>query len=189
MGDAMNRNVIDKYKDWLTEDIRLDVQRQTFPYAILMENWGGDFNQSCLIRSANAFGAEKVYYLKRGKGYDRRGTVGTHHYTDVQHLSTLGQVRSLKENYRLIGIENGIPEAKEINNYDWLALRKSGKAPLFLFGEEGCGISRELLDICDDYIYIKQWGSVRSMNVASCASIVMHEAVNKLFTIDEESIH
>jgi len=177
----MNRNVVDKYKDWSTEDIRLDVQRQTFPYAILMENWGGDFNQSCLIRSANVFGAEKVYYLKHGKGYDRRGTVGTHHYTDVQHLSTLGQVRALKEKYKLIGIENGIPEAKEIKSLDWQELRESDKQPLFIFGEEGCGVSKELLSICDEYIYIKQWGSVRSMNVASCASIVMHETINKLF--------
>jgi tRNA G18 (ribose-2'-O)-methylase SpoU len=175
----MNRNVIDKYKDWLTEDIRLDVQRNTFPYAVLMENWGGDFNQSCLIRSANAFGAEKVFYLKRGKAYDRRGTVGTHNYTEIQHLSSLGQVRALKEKYRIIGIENGVPEAKELNRYDWDSVKE--KPPLFIFGEEGCGISPELLKECDDYVFIKQWGSVRSMNVASCASIVMHEAVNKLF--------
>lgn len=184
----MNRNVIDKYKDWSTEDIRLDVRRHTFPYAVLMENWGGDFNQSCLIRSANVFGTEKVYYLKRGKGYDKRGTVGTHHYTDVQHIFSTCQVRWLKQKYRIIGIENGVPNAQELQAYDWSALRSESKQPLFVFGEEGCGISHELLSICDDFVYIKQWGSVRSMNVASCASIVMHEVVNKLF-IDNETIH
>lgn len=182
MDCIMNRNVIDKYKDWTTEDIRLDVQRQTFPYAVLMENWGGDFNQSCLIRSANAFGVEKVFYLKRGKGYDRRGTVGTHHYTDVQHLSTLGQVRALKEKFLIIGIENGLAEAQELQTFDWSVIRNQDKIPLFVFGEEGCGVSKELLEICDKFIYIKQWGSVRSMNVASCASIIMHEVINKLFT-------
>ena len=179
----MPRNIIDKYSSWTTEDIRLDVQRHTFPYAVLMENWGGDFNQSCLIRSANAFGVRKVFYLKRGKKYDRRGTVGTHHYTDVQHLSTIGQVRALKEKYRIIGIENGIKEAKEIKEFDWDSLAKESREPLFVFGEERCGVSPELLKLCDDYIYIRQWGSVRSMNVASCASIVLHETVSNLFTI------
>lgn len=184
----MNRNVIDKYKDWSTEDIRLDVQRHTFPYAVLMENWGGDFNQSCLIRSANAFGVEKVFYLKGSKRYDKRGTVGTHNYTDIQHLSSVGQVRGLKEKYFIIGIENGLPGAVEIQKYNWKKLHESKKMPLFVFGEEGCGISPELLVECDELIYIRQWGSVRSMNVASCASVVMHEVVNKLF-IHDEFIH
>lgn len=38
-----NRNVDDKYKGWLADLIREDVQKHTFPYAVMMENWMGDF--------------------------------------------------------------------------------------------------------------------------------------------------
>jgi len=36
------------------------------------------------------------------------------------------------------------------------------------------GISDEILDICDDYVYIQQRGSVRSMNAAVAGSIAMN---------------
>ena len=60
-------NVMDKYKSWSVDDIRKDVKSKTFNYAVLMENWGGDFNQACLIRSANAFGADLG---ESGRDYD-----------------------------------------------------------------------------------------------------------------------
>ena len=180
-------NVMDKYKSWSVDDIRKDVKSKTFNYAVLMENWGGDFNQACLIRSANAFGADKVFYLKKSKRWDKRAAVGTYHYTDVEHLSTVSQVRALKEKYILVGIENNIEGALPLNEIDWANIRKDmdnkSKDLLFVFGEEACGISDSVLGLCDHWVYIQQYGSVRSLNVASCASIIMHEAVNKLFTI------
>jgi tRNA G18 (ribose-2'-O)-methylase SpoU len=170
-----NWNVIDKYKKdrlikWTKELIKKDLQQSAFPYAILMENFLGDFNIGTVIRSANAFNARAVYYLGN-KHYDRRGTVGTHNYTDVVHLKTRDQLLKLKEDYELVALENTVPSAISLVD------AKYNRPPLFILGEEGVGITNETLEICDKFVYINQYGSVRSLNAAVAGSIIMNRFV------------
>jgi tRNA G18 (ribose-2'-O)-methylase SpoU len=172
-----NRNIIDKYKNdrftkWSTELIKQDLQATAFPYAVLMENFAGDFNIGTVIRSANAFNARAVYYLGH-KHYDRRGTVGTHHYTDVIHLKTRDQLLKLKEEYELVALENTVPDAVTLVD------AKYSRPPLFVLGEEGVGITDDTLKICDKFVYIPQYGSVRSLNAAVAGSIIMNDFVSK----------
>jgi len=42
-------------------------------------------------------------------------------------------------------------------------------------GNEGNGISKELLDICDEYIYIKMSDKCESLNVGVATSIILYE--------------
>ena len=166
-------NVIDKYKEWQVDLIKEEVQKNTFPYAVLMENWGSDYNLSALVRNANAFGAKEVFSLKEKQKWDPRGAVGTHHYTNVQHLSSYEEVEKLKKRYKFVAIENGRWSAQELANYEWKA------DTLLVFGEEGNGISERLLAICEDVVYIPQYGSVRSLNVGTTSGIIMNDLVSK----------
>lgn len=175
--DIQTCNVVDKYKNdrltkWTTDLIKKDLQQKAFPYAVCMENLLGDFNLSSVIRSANAFNARAVYYLGR-KHYDRRGTVGTHHYTDVINLKTREDLIKLKKDYELVAIENTVDTA--VNLVD----AKYERPPLFILGEEGVGITPETLELCDRFVYIPQYGSVRSLNAAVAGSIVMNDFVTK----------
>lgn len=172
-----NANVIDKYKwdrltKWTTELIKEDLQRTAFPYAVGMENLLGDFNLSCVIRSANALGAKEVFYIGN-KHYDRRGTVGTHHYTNVVHIKKHEQLLQLKEKYEIVGVENTISGAISLDSVEY------NKPVLFLLGEEGIGLTQEAINICDRFVYIQQYGSVRSLNAAVAGSIIMNDFVTK----------
>jgi tRNA G18 (ribose-2'-O)-methylase SpoU len=172
-----NWNVIDKYKNdrltkWNKELIKKDLKQKAFPYAILMENFLGDFNIGTVIRSANAFNVRAVYYLGR-KHYDRRGTVGTHNYTDVIHLNTRDQLLKLKEEYELVALENTVPSATSLVDATY------SRPPLFILGEEGVGITPETLELCEKFVYIPQYGSVRSLNAAVAGSIIMNDFVTK----------
>ena len=60
-------NVLNKYKSWHPEDIKTEIKKNTFPYAVLMQHIQGDYNISTLVRNANAFGAKEVYYYGRAK--------------------------------------------------------------------------------------------------------------------------
>lgn len=166
-------NVIDKYKEWQVDLIKEEVQKNAFPYAALMENWGSDYNLSTLIRNANAFGAKEVFYLKEKKKWDPRGAVGTHHYTNVQHLSSYEEVEELKKRYKFVAIENGLSAASTLANYEWKA------DTLLVFGEEGNGLSKQMLAMCEDIVYIPQYGSVRSLNVGTTSGIIMNDLVSK----------
>lgn len=48
----------------------------------------------------------------------------------------------------------------------------------FIVGNEGNGISNEILDICDEYVYIDMNEKCESLNVGIASSIVMYE-INK----------
>lgn len=178
MNEIDTRNVVDKYKNtrftkWTEELIREDIKKTQFPYAILMENFVGDFCISSLIRSANAFGASKVFYYGRKK-FDKRGCVGAYIYTDVVHLETLDQVKVLKDQYFFVGLEiSDKLVCKSIYDYQWY------DNSLIILGEEGVGITPETLAICDELVYIPQYGSVRSLNAAVAGSVAMNDYICK----------
>ena len=175
MENVDTRNVIDKYKrltEWTTQLIKEDLQSTAFPYAVLMENLLGDFNLGTVIRSSNAFNAKEVYYLGNKK-YDRRGTVGTHHYTNVNHLPNHEALKKLKEKYVFVALENSVDGAVTLDRFEW------PDNALIILGEEGCGITKDTLALCDYCVFIAQYGSVRSLNAAVAGSIAMNDYVTK----------
>lgn len=175
--DIQNLNVSDKYKfdrltKWTKELIREDVQKNSFPYAVAMENWQGDFNLSSCLRAVNAMGGSEMYYLGN-RHWDRRGAVGVQHYTEIKHLKNREELLRLKSKYVFVGLENTVDGAQSIYDYKW------DKNSLIILGEEGVGITKETLELCDKFVYIPQYGSVRSMNAAAAASIALYDYTAK----------
>jgi tRNA G18 (ribose-2'-O)-methylase SpoU len=170
-----NWNVCDKYKfkEWTLELVKKDIEDNCFPYAVLMENFTGDFTIGSVLRSCNALGGKEMYYYGRKK-YDKRATVGTYHYTSMKNISNFEDLLKLKEKYVFVALENNIEKnSQSIYDYEW------DENSLIIVGEEGKGISDETLSICDKFIFIPQYGSVRSMNAAVAASIAMNDYVSK----------
>lgn len=167
-------NVIDKYKDykWNIELIKEDINKNAFPYAVLMENFQGDFTIGSVLRSCNALGGKRMYYYGRKK-YDRRAAVGTHHYTCMTNIKDFEELLKLKNNYKFVALEINMDSTVPIYDYEW------EDDSMIIVGEEGTGISKEVLDICDDFVHIPQYGSVRSMNAAVAASIAMQDYICK----------
>ncbi len=172
-----NRNIADRYKHdrlvkWTTEMIKSDLQQKSFPFAVMMENFVGDFNLSSVLRSCNAMNGREMFYLGR-KQYDRRGTVGTHHYTDLINVKTREELLKLKERYTFVALENSVAQAEAIYDFVW------PENPLIIIGEEGVGITPETLALCDKFVFIPQYGSVRSLNAAVAGSIAMNDFIAK----------
>ena len=172
------RNVIDRFKNMPDEEIKKELQRTAHPVAVCMEQWQGDFNISTLIRNANAFNVEKVFYFGRRR-YDRRGTVGTHNYTDIQFLEDdYAQLEELSSRYTLVGIDNNVDrKTHKLGKFDWNIL---SKPPLMIFGEEGTGLTDQALKMCHVLIEIPQYGSVRSLNVGTASGLLLYDYVQFL---------
>jgi len=165
-------NVIDEFKDKTTEEINDTLRQTANPFSVLMEHWQGDFNISTMIRNANAFNARKVFYLGRKK-FDRRGTVGTHHYVDLNFLRTHDELAALKEKYTFVCMDN-VEGSVPLEGFKW------PQNPLIIFGEEGAGITKETLAMADHVVAITQYGSVRSMNVGTASGITMYDFMSKV---------
>jgi tRNA G18 (ribose-2'-O)-methylase SpoU len=166
-------NVLDKYKSWILDLIREDVQKNTLPFAVAVENFQGDFNIGSALRSSNAFGANEFFYVGRRK-FDPRGAVGTQYYSKIKHLPTIDDLKALKSKYVFVGFENNI-DRHSVSIKDFIYPPNS----LLLFGEENGGLTNETLDLCDHLIHIEMRGSVRSLNCGCASAIAMSDYVNK----------
>lgn len=169
-------NVDSRFTGWATDIIKNDLKTTSHPFSVLMENFVGDFNIGSVLRSANAFNAKEMYYYGNKK-WDRRGSVGTHHYTDFIHLKDKQSLEMLKTKYTFVALENGIESTESLYDFVW------PENPLIIIGEEGCGITSETLDMCDKFIHIPMFGSVRSFNAAVAGSIAMNDYIQKYYKV------
>ena len=79
----------------------------------------------------------------------------------------LCEVLSKLDNYKIYGtsVVNGknIKDVKEKNNV------------VVVMGNEGTGVTKEVQELCNDFIYIPMNKNCESLNVAVASSIIMHE--------------
>jgi len=175
------RNVIDHYHYWKHEDILADLDSKRNNFTILCSNLYNDFNIATVIRNANAFLASKVI-VYGSKQYDRRGTVGTHRYTHFTYCKTtidlIDEMKNIFNSHtsaKLIGIDN-ISTAQPIETYQWDA----NTHYIIALGQEQVGLPKEIIQMCAELLYIKQYGSVRSLNVGTASGIVMYDYCSKV---------
>jgi tRNA G18 (ribose-2'-O)-methylase SpoU len=164
-------NVHDKFKNNTQEEIKEHIKQTAHPFAVCFENIVGDFNMATGIRNANAFNAREVFYIGQ-KRFNRRGAVGTYHYTPVNYISQ-EELIALKSKYTFVAVDN-IPGAIPIKDV------KYPENTLFIFGEEGKGLSEESQKLCDMLVEIPMYGSVRSINVGTASGIIMNDFVQKM---------
>jgi tRNA G18 (ribose-2'-O)-methylase SpoU len=167
-------NVIDSLKDLSIPEIGEYCYKNSIPASVAMINIGGDFNLSTMVRNANFFGFRSVHYVGKKK-WDKRGSVGTHHYTSMYYHKTEEDfIKSHSSSGRtLIAIENNIPEYKDIT-FDPFSFDFSNiDEPIFIFGEENAGLSETVLMACSCVLTIPTYGSVRSLNVGTTSGIIM----------------
>ena len=171
-----SRNVIDFYKGWETDAIKADLDRNRLPFIAAFEHVNGDFNKATGIRNTNGFLGREVWIVgERAKRYDKRGTVGTHHYEHVKYAdSWLSVFRGIDDfpDYRVVAVDN-VSGACDIREYNW------SPKTIMMFGEEQRGLSEEAFLFADDIVYIPMRGSVRSFNVGTSSGIAMYDYFTK----------
>lgn len=169
-------NVLDHLKNSSVDEIKNYCKNTCIDAGVAMMHVSGDFNLSTLVRNANFFGFKEAFYVGGSKKWDRRGTVGTHHYTDLKHIKTEEDfVKFIRDSgYTLISVENNIPKYNEktVSIYNQWVFTGVDK-PMFVFGEEQSGLSEFMLDNSDFIVTIPAFGSVRSLNVGTTSGIVM----------------
>ena len=181
-------NVHDELKGMSVDGIKQFYGSHANQAAVGMTHVSGDFNLGNVIRSANFFGFGEVFYVGGRKSYDRRSTVGTHHYIPTTFIPTEEEfIKAIDGKYSLICIENNIPkyEWKTVSIFDKDAFNELIHPPLYLFGEEQLGLSDYILQMCGCIMTIPSFGTVRSLNVGSAAAIVMAMHKNRKMSLTD----
>ncbi len=162
------RNVSDRYRYWSLQAIVADLDTRRHEFVVAIENWQHDANIGTVVRTANAFLAREVLIVGR-KRWNRRGAMVTDRYQHLRHLSTMADVCewAAGARYTIVAVDN-TPGASPIESA--VLPRKS----LFLFGQEGPGLTAQAKDGASMALSIAQFGSTRSINAGVAAGIAMH---------------
>jgi len=167
------RNVADRYRYWSNEAIVADLDTRRHPFHVAIENWQHDLNIGTVVRTANAFNAEGVHIVGK-KRWNRRGAMVTdrylhvHHHDDIDALAAWSQANGLE----IVGIDI-VPGSVPIET------ASLPQRTMFLFGQEGPGLSDEACARSAMVCSIAQFGSTRSINVGVAAGIAMHSWIRQ----------
>ena len=141
---------------------------------IALDNIQDPGNLGTIIRSAKAFNIDTVVIS--------RETVDIYNPKVVR--STKGMLFSTN-----VIVRDLVPFLKEMDDYTIYGTDvtngvniKDEKIPekaIFVIGNEGNGISNEVRDVCNKFIYIKMNKNCESLNAGVAASIIMYEVDNK----------
>lgn len=203
-------NFDDRFRGMTNSEIRDAIAPTHLQYAIMAVNITMCLNIGNMIRTANLCGASKFILFGRRR-YDRRGTVGAEHYTIIdkiaaipnpslinfEDLTTEETDDMLDEQVFIdyIKTNNYLPVFMEQDKFSRPATNGNikeiiqrtqalSRIPLFIFGSEGFGIPRNLLDTrirckfeLSFTLELKQRGCIRSHNVANCCSIICYKVM------------
>jgi tRNA G18 (ribose-2'-O)-methylase SpoU len=165
------RNVVDEYRYWTMDAIVADLDSRRHGFHVAIENWQHDMNIGSIVRSANAFGANTVHIVGR-KRWNRRGAMVTDRYQHVVHHETIADFAAWarEADLPILAIDN-VPGCVPIETTEL------PERCVFLFGQEGPGLTQEAIDAAVQVIEITQFGSTRSINASAAAAVTMHDWV------------
>lgn len=183
-------NVHDHLKGLSIKELRDLCDKDRAPFGVCILNITGELNVGTIIRNALLTGARKVAIMGRRK-YDKRGTVGSENYIDVERIEALNDdgLTINKDifwtwiddnNFMPIFCEHGGIPLTIVDWSEWVR-DMSPRNLCLVFGNENRGVQDDILnDERGRIVSINQKGTIRSYNVASASAIVMHDLVTKM---------
>jgi tRNA G18 (ribose-2'-O)-methylase SpoU len=173
LAEGDRRNVVDRYRYWSREAIVADLDARRHPFHVAIENWQHDFNIGSIVRNANAFMAAEVHIVGRRR-WNRRGAMVTDRYQSVRHHEDVGTLGAwaAEASLPILGVDN-LPGSEGI------ADAEIPRECVFLFGQEGPGLSNDARAVCSALLHIPQFGSTRSINAGVASGIAMYEWVRR----------
>lgn len=162
------RNVVDAYRYWTVEAIVADLDTRRHPLHVAIENWQHDANIGSVVRTANAFNVAGVHLVGRRR-WNRRGAMVTDRYLHLTHHPDVDAFAdwAAGERLPLLGVDN-VPGSVPVET------ASLPRACVLVLGQEGPGLSPQMLDACGTTLAIAQYGSTRSINAGAAAAVVMH---------------
>ena len=147
--------------------------------SLLLHNIRSAHNVGSIFRTADATGVSKIYLSGHTPTpIDRFGrmrkdiakvSLGAEKDIDWESVNNVEKLikKLKKENFEIVGLE------QDKRSVDYRDYRVGGKA-LVILGEEVKGVTRYVLDLCDQIIEIPMHGKKESLNVSVAAGIILY---------------
>jgi tRNA (guanosine-2'-O-)-methyltransferase len=167
------------------------LKERTHYIALLLEAVDDGHNQAAILRSADAFGIQKVSIVTGRASFNpnRKVTQGAHKWLTIHHYPDIfTAIRSAQSQGYQVLASHLAADAVPITEVDL------SRPTVFLFGNEHDGVSAEALKRADGNFVIPMYGFVQSFNVSVACAITLSEVTqrarklkgDKYFLADEE---
>jgi len=192
---SMSRlNISEQYSNHTIDELKQLYIDKSIDAIIMCLNPDMDRNIGNIIRTASASFFKKCVIIGR-KRVNLKSSVGMNHYVPIEYVqATLGYHNQYYDFEKIISYLEEISKTHiivfielhkdsiSLKNMNTL-IKKSGKPPAFLVGNEGSGIPVELLE-CDKFdkiiVQIPMNGFVRSYNVSNSFAMIYWEYIRDL---------
>ena len=138
---------------------------------LFLDNVQDPGNIGTIIRSAMAFNIDTIILKDCCDLYNDkliRSSKGAFFHVDIIETKNLDELIELKNKaYKIMG-------TKVTSGVNIKTLEKENKF-VIIMGNEGTGVSEEILEMCDTNLYISMNESCESLNVAVATSIILYE--------------
>lgn len=156
-------------------------ESKRFLYSLVITNISKRNNVHKLIDAALAFGCQQILVVRQNNNFDPE------QYTHHQHIITrFAKWKDCQEylqerGVQLVGVEIH-EKSVTVETFISMMLDETKRPHVALvMGNEGTGLSDKLMEACDHFIRIPQYGhGTASLNVYVAASIVLSEFYNPL---------
>lgn len=168
MNTEDSRNVTDEFKGIAHDEIVRTLDTRGVALEIAIENTLRDYNMGTIVRNANAFGVRTVHVIGR-KQWNKRGAMATDKYLHIRYHETIAAfVNAMHSVNKAIIAVDITTASKPISSF---ILPENS---VMVFGQEGPGLSDDMLSAADAVVHIEQLGSTRSVNVGVASGIAIY---------------
>ncbi len=157
------------------------IHHRTRHLTLVLEDIYQGHNASAVLRSAEIFGIQDVHIIENFNNYNVSNQVamGSKQWVNINKYrkhenNTLTCISQLKDQgYRIVATS---PHAK---GYQLSELPIEPKTAL-LFGTELKGLSKQAMDLADDFVTIPMYGFTESFNISVSAALCMYDFTQRL---------
>ena len=142
-------------------------------FSVILDGIQDPYNFGAIIRSAEVFGVNAVFIPMAGQvgvtSMVARSSVGAVNRVPVVRAERLEETVEVLKRGGVLVVAASEKAALTVAEYDFK------RSVAILMGNEGSGVSPELMGLCDATVRIPQVGRIGSLNVAVAAGIFFYE--------------
>lgn len=159
---------------------------EKLPLVVVLDNVRSAYNVGSIFRTSDAFLIEKIIICGISpcppEVEIHKTAIGAENSVDWEYYeNALDAVDYLhSNNYKVIAIEQ-VEGSSSLDKYYNISLNEKYAIVL---GNEVKGVTQEVVDMCDDCIEIRQYGTKHSLNVSVAAGIVLHHFSSQFHIIN-----
>jgi tRNA G18 (ribose-2'-O)-methylase SpoU len=147
-------------------------------HVIMVENISSSENIGSIARSAAALGMDSFIVPKQAPHpYNRRALRVSMGHVSMLNIYIYDNIFSTCQALKELGYKIFAAEVTQNSTPLWHV--EVPEKWVLLMGNEGRGLSKEILDICDEVVTIEMQEGVKSFNVSVAASIMMYQFKNR----------